>query len=93
VTILLDPDDAAPVLRSAAPETKRKLKAALRALGDDPSGITNNLDVKRLDVDAGQPIYRVRIGEWRIAFTVDQAVVVLRIFHRSEGYGWLADMP
>lgn len=38
-------------------------------------------------------MYRARVGDWRIAFTVDKAIVVLRIFHRSEGYGWLADMP
>lgn len=54
--------------------------------------MTNRLDVKRLDGDPGQPMYRLRVGEWRLAFTVDSAVVVLRIFHRSEGYGWLADM-
>lgn len=91
--ILLDPADAAPVVRALAPALKRRVKRALKLLGEDPTGITSRLDVKRLDTDSGQPIYRLRVGEWRIAFTVDVAVVVLRVFHRSEGYGWLMDMP
>ncbi|MBI4394344.1 MAG: type II toxin-antitoxin system RelE/ParE family toxin [Euryarchaeota archaeon] len=72
---------------------KRRLKKALRGLAEDPSGISNALDVKRLDADPAQPMYRLRVGEWRIAFTLDRDVVVLRIFHRKDGYGWLADMP
>jgi mRNA-degrading endonuclease RelE of RelBE toxin-antitoxin system len=93
LNVLLDPVHAAPVLQRLPPQVKRKLKAALRLLGQDPSGMTTGLDVKRLDADLGQPMYRARVGEWRIAFTVDRDVVVLRVFHRSEGYGWLADMP
>ena len=90
--VLLDPQHAAPVLRGLAPDPKRRLKAALKLLGDDPSGTTNRLDVKRLDTEPGQPMYRMRVGDWRVAFTVDEEVVVLRIFHRRDGYGWLADM-
>jgi mRNA-degrading endonuclease RelE of RelBE toxin-antitoxin system len=93
LNVLLDPVHAAPALRRLPPTTKRRLKAALRLLGQDPSGTSNGLDVKRLDADPGPPMYRVRVGEWRIAFTVDKDVVVLSILHRSEGYGWLADMP
>lgn len=92
--VLLDPRHAAPALQRMAPQPRRRLKAALRLLGDDPSGLSNDLDVKRLDTEPGQPMYRLRVGDWRLAFTVDEAaVVVLRIFHRTEGYGWLADMP
>jgi mRNA-degrading endonuclease RelE of RelBE toxin-antitoxin system len=90
--ILLDPVWAAPVLRTMAPETKRKVKASLRLLAKDPSGTTNRLDVKRLDTEPGQPMYRLRVGVWRIAFTLDKDIFVLRIFHRRDGYGWLADM-
>lgn len=91
--VLLDPHRAAPIFASLAPETKRRVKKALRRLGEDPTGTTSRLDVKRLDVEEGQPMYRLRVGEWRIAFTVADAILVLRIFHRSEGYGWLADLP
>ncbi|HLE98121.1 MAG TPA: type II toxin-antitoxin system RelE/ParE family toxin [Candidatus Thermoplasmatota archaeon] len=90
--LLLDARHAVPVLRALPPAQVRRLKAALRLLGQDASGVTNRLDVKRLDTEAGQPMYRLRVGEWRVAFTVEEAVVVLRIFHRKDGYGWLADM-
>lgn len=75
------------------PTVKKRVKAALRLLAADPTGTSNRLDVKRLDADPGQPMYRLRVGEWRAAFTVDSAIIVLKIFHRSEGYAWLADMP
>ncbi len=91
--VLLDPHHAAPVLRHLAPEPKRRLRAAFRLLGEDPSGVTHDLDVKRLDTDPGQPMYRLRVGVWRAAFTVDEDVVVLRIFHRRDGYAWLDDIP
>lgn len=90
--VILNPVQAEPVLRQAEPSVRHRLKAALAKLGQDPSGRRNALDVKRLAVDAAQPIYRCRVGQWRIVFTVDTAVVVLKVFHRSEGYGWLADM-
>ena len=91
--VVLDPARAAQTFRALSPAVKRRLKKALRMLAEDPSGNTNRLDVKRLDSDAGQPMYRLRVGDWRIAFAVDEAVVVLRIFHRRDGYGWLTDMP
>lgn len=92
--VVLDERLAVARLRVAEPSVRRRIKAALQKLAEDPSGIRGRLDVKRLDVDAGEPMYRMRIGEWRIAFTVDRTtLVVLRIFHRSEGYGWITDMP
>ena len=90
--VLLDPIHAAPVLRTMPPLTKRKVKAALRLLAEDPGGTASRLDVKRLDTEPGQPMYRLRVGDWRIAFTLDKDILVLRIFHRRDGYGWLADM-
>ncbi len=80
-------------MRGMPPQPKKQIKKALRLLGEDPSGLSNQLDVKRLDTQPGQPMYRLRVGNWRIAFTVDEDVVVLRIFHREQGYGWLQDMP
>ena len=74
------------------PATKRKVKAALRLLAEDPGGTSNQLDIRRLDTTSGQPMYRLRVGDWRVAFAVDKDVVVLRIFHRREGYGWLDQM-
>ena len=92
VKVVLDASQAAPALRTAAPEVKKRLRAALRLLAKDPSGISTKLDVSRLDTDPGQPMYRLRVGDWRIAFTVDDDLVILRVFHREEKYGWLAEM-
>lgn len=89
--VLLHPTRAAAVLRASDPSVRRRLKAALKALADDPSGQAGRLDVKRLDTDeAGPVMHRLRVGDWRIAFTVEKgALVVLRVFHRSDGYAWL----
>ncbi|MCA1818847.1 MAG: type II toxin-antitoxin system RelE/ParE family toxin [Thermoplasmatota archaeon] len=83
---------AASVLRHLEPSVRKRLKHALRLLAQDPSGRSARLDVKRLDTDDGAGIYRLRVGDWRMGFTIDGAVLVLRIFHRDEGYGWLVDM-
>lgn len=91
--VLLDPTQVAPSLRNLSPAVKKRVKAALRLLAEDPSGTSNGLDVKRLDTDPGHPMYRLRLGDWRVAFAVDEAIVVLRLFHRRDGYGWLTDMP
>lgn len=49
------------------------------------------LDVKRLDLpDREAPVYRLRVGDWRVVYLVAGTdVLVVRIFHRSEGYQWL----
>jgi len=92
VKVVLDAAHAATVLRHMEPGVRRRLKRALSLLADDPSGRSARLDVKRLESDREQPIYRLRVGDWRIAFTVLDKVYVLRVFHRDEGYGWLVDM-
>jgi mRNA-degrading endonuclease RelE of RelBE toxin-antitoxin system len=81
------------MLRSLPSSLRHRIKLALQALAKDPSGITNGLDVKRLDAEAGQPIYRLRVGDWQIAFTTDSVLVVFRVFHRSEGYAWIDELP
>ena len=92
--LLLDEARAADVLRSAVPTLRKNLKRALRRLADDPSERNPQLDVKKLATDReGPTMYRLRVGDWRVAYTIEpNNIVVLRIFHRSEGYGWLADL-
>jgi mRNA-degrading endonuclease RelE of RelBE toxin-antitoxin system len=94
VKVLLDPKLAVPVLRALEPSVRRRLKAAITSLGLDPSGRAGRLDVKRLETpEDGPAMYRLRVGQWRMAFAVEEsALVVLRIFHRDDGYGWLKDM-
>lgn len=91
--IELDAAHAAPPLRMMAPGPRRKLRKALAALRDDATGKTNGLDVKRLDLDGGEPVFRLRIGAWRAVFVVERNKIrVVRIFPRSDGYDWLSDV-
>jgi mRNA-degrading endonuclease RelE of RelBE toxin-antitoxin system len=92
VKVLLDPQHAAPAVRSMAPTPKRRVKRTLRDIADDPMNRTGKLDFKRLDSTPGIAIFRVRVGDWRIVYTIDKDIVVLRIFHRGDGYGWVADL-
>lgn len=59
--------------------------AAIKALADDPRPATG---VKRLKGYSGQAL-RLRVGDYRVIYTVDDAVrvvAVVRIGHRREVY-------
>jgi mRNA interferase RelE/StbE len=89
--VRLDAAFAAPALSQMAPSPKRRMKDALRKLADDPTGRTVQLDVKELDVSEALPrLYRLRVGDWRAVFAVGpREIIVVRIFHRRDGYGWM----
>jgi mRNA interferase RelE/StbE len=89
--VRLDAAFAAPVLGRMPPQPKRRLKEALRLLGQDPTGRTVGLDVKELDASDALPrLFRLRVGDWRAVFTMEgNDLIVTRIFHRRDGYGWL----
>lgn len=89
--VRLDPRLAAAVLRHVPPRTRTALRAAIRALVDDEAAAFRRLDVRELRArEAGSRAYRVRVGDWRIAFVVEHRdILVLRVFHRREGYAWL----
>lgn len=89
--VRLDPLYAAPVLTRLPPVPKKRIRKALRTLREDPTGLTTGLKVKRLDREPTvREAYRLRIGEWRLAFVVEgEDLYVLKIFHRDEGYDWL----
>lgn len=79
---------AAEALRVCAPATRQALRATLRGLAQDPTGRQSRLEVKEL---ASEPrLFRVRIRDWRIVFALEgKTIIVVRVFPRSEGYGWL----
>lgn len=86
--LLVDPDVKAEI-HALPPGPRSAVKSALDALrrhdGDRPPG----LDVRRLIHD-GTPHFRIRAGTYRIVYARhDQAHRVLKVFHRSEGCGWL----
>jgi mRNA-degrading endonuclease RelE of RelBE toxin-antitoxin system len=90
-TVRLDAALAASVLAHLPPQPKRRMKDALRLLGQDPTGRTVGLDVLELDTGDRLPrLYRLRVGAWRAVFAVDErGIIVTHIFHRRDGYGWL----
>ena len=91
VRIRLDPQLAAPVLRMLAPATRRTIREQLRALARDPTGLESHLDIRELDREGKLPrVFRLRVADWRIAYVVRESeVLVIRIFHRRDGYGWM----
>ena len=79
-TVGLKPRAIKDLRRIQKPEASR-IADALERLADDLSG-----DVKRLTNFT--PEYRLRVGQYRILFEVenDNEVVVYRIVHRREAY-------
>lgn len=76
-------------LQALPPGPRGAIREAMAELqrheGDRPPG----LNVKRLQGGI-KPYFRVKVGVYRIVFTRQgQAHRILKVFHRSEGYGWL----
>lgn len=83
-------DTAKAILSTMPPTPRKRMRAALASLPEDPSGTSAGLDVKQLRTADDPLIFRLRVGDWRAAFIVrDRTVDVVRVFHRGEGYGWL----
>ncbi|MCA1818853.1 MAG: type II toxin-antitoxin system RelE/ParE family toxin [Halobacteriales archaeon] len=78
-------------LRALPGPTRKRLKAALEQVREDPVGLKGLLDVRRLQTSGLQSsLYRLRIGQWRIVYRFrGNDAEVIRVFHRSEGYSWM----
>ena len=73
---------AARQLRKLDPPTVRRVQGAIELLALDPRPPAS----RQL---RGRPGYRVRIGDWRVIYTVDDGVLlvlVLRLGHRRDVY-------
>ncbi len=65
------------------PEIRRRVLNAIGALAADPRTTRN---VKALQ---GQPGYRLRVGDWRVIYTLQDevlTVLVIRVAHRRDAY-------
>jgi mRNA interferase RelE/StbE len=69
---------------------KDRIKAGLRELEDDPFRRRSGADIKRLITHDGPPLFRLRIGEYRVIYSVmNHDIRVTEVIHRSRGYKWL----
>ena len=82
------PPHVAEVLRHLPPDIKRPVKAALRAIGADPSiGAPLDRELKGL--------WRFRVRRFRIVYDIDRSrrtVRVMAVAHRRHIYDDLAQM-
>ncbi len=85
---LLFEDGVLSQVQDLPPGPRSVVRAALAALRDHDGDRPPGLDVKRLQ--GATPIFRIKLGNYRIVYARhQQAHRVLKVFHRSEGYGWL----
>jgi mRNA interferase RelE/StbE len=67
-------------LKALPPATRNRIMVKVEALQDDLVG-----DVKKLTDFS--PEYRLRVGDFRILFEVEEGkVIVYRVLHRKEAY-------
>ena len=82
------PPRVADVLRHLPPDVKRSVKAALRAIGSDPSiGAPLERELKGL--------WRFRVRRFRIVYSVDRSRRIIRVMavaHRRQIYDDLAQL-
>jgi mRNA interferase RelE/StbE len=70
--------------------TKERIKREIQPLEDDPFQRRSGADIKRLVLSAEPPIYRLRVGDYRVIYIVVQdEVKITEVIHRSKGYKWL----
>lgn len=72
-------------MRRLAGPDRQRIVAKVEQYADEPTSLANN--VIQL---AGSPYRRLRVGGYRVLFTVEQrttvVIVVLRVRHRREAY-------
>lgn len=71
-------------------EQSELIKEKLRLLQDHLFDSRTRLNIKRLRTSHDPPFFRLRVGDYRIIFTViDREIRVTEILHRSKAYRWL----
>lgn len=67
-----------------------RIKERLKALSEDPYRPRPRADIKKLSATARPEFYRLRIGDYRVVYCIeDDKVKITEIFKRSRGYSWL----
>lgn len=67
-----------------------RIKNSLTVLKEDPFRSRPKADLKKLKGFSNPSLYRLRIGDFRIIYTIDdKCIKVTEIFRRGKGYAWL----
>jgi mRNA interferase RelE/StbE len=67
-------------------DTQNRIRRALEGLSSDPFTPRSGMDIKPL-VDTSPKKYRIRVGEYRIVYTIeDTNVRVIELFIRGREY-------
>jgi len=70
--------------------TKERIKGHLPALEENPYEKRPGADIKKLKGFRNPVLHRLRVGDFRIIYAVQEKVVkITEIFRRGKGYGWL----
>lgn len=78
------------VLGGLDEKTASRIKIALSELANDPFTTRAKADIKKLHGFEKNPLYRLRIGDYRaVYFVIDGIVKVTNVILRKKGYEWL----
>lgn len=77
-------------LESLDRDARERIKTALRELEMSPFDPRPKADIKKLQKITKHVLYRLRVGNYRIVYSVENTdVKVAKIFKRELGYEWL----
>lgn len=69
---------------------KDRIKISIKNLENGPFLSRSGADIKKLVSKSNPPLYRLRIGDYRVIFfVIEQEVKVTEIIPRKKGYKWL----
>jgi mRNA interferase RelE/StbE len=69
---------------------KTRIKKHLHVLSEDPFKRKSGADIKKLKDFSNPALFRLRISDFRIIYTVQEKTVkITEIFRRRKGYKWL----
>jgi mRNA interferase RelE/StbE len=71
-------------------DVQTRIKAHFPALKNDPFRNRSGADIKKLKGFNNPALYRLRVGDYRIVYTIDKTTVkITELFRRGKGYSWL----
>ncbi len=69
---------------------QKRVREAFFELKENPFNSRSKADIRKLQGSFNPVFYRMRVGRYRIVYTVsDSEVKITRIISRGKGYGWL----